>query len=99
MPKKSKWGTTNDERSYPHIGEWRIRTRRFNVDDGTHFFQVKYAKNEWSFSSPQAASFNWQSAPPRKRKEFESHAAAYEWALGEVQMIDQTIAESKNAAS
>ncbi len=87
-----KWGTTNDERSYSQVGEWRIKTRRFNVDDGSHFFQVKYAKNDWSFTDARASSYNWHSAPPRKRKEFASHDAAYQWALSEIDRVQKEMA-------
>jgi hypothetical protein len=81
---KSKWGSSTDERRHPNQGEWRIETRRFDVDDGTHFYQVKFAKNEWSFSDPSASYMNWQSAPPRKRKEFATREPALEWGMAQI---------------
>jgi hypothetical protein len=81
---KSKWGHPRDERRHPNQGEWRIRTRRFDVEDGTHFYQVKFAKNDWSMDDVQAASFNWHSAPPRKRKEFATREAALEWGMTQI---------------
>ncbi len=83
----TKWGTTSDERRYPNVDDWIIRTERLNCTDGTFFFRVKFAKNLWSFDSPQASYMNWHSKPPRKRKDFQSHRQAYEWGLSEIERL------------
>lgn len=89
--KKQQWGTTSDERKHIDIGDWRIRTRRFNCDDGTFFFQVKFAKNDWAFTDPTASVFNWHSSPPRKRKQFQSHEEAYNWGREEIKRMDYVL--------
>lgn len=91
MAKKSKWGTTSERRRYANVGDWRIQTEKFNCTDGTFFFRVKFAKNDWAFNDPSASYLNWHSSPPRKRKEFQSHQEAYDWGISEIEKQDKSM--------
>jgi hypothetical protein len=80
----NKWGTTSSRMRHPDVDGWRIETELFTCRDGETYYRVKKAKNDFSFDSPSSSYMLWVSAPPRKRKKFQTREAALDWAIGEI---------------
>lgn len=94
MPRKddfNKWGTTSSRIRHKDVDGWRIETELWTCRDGETWYNVKKAKNDYAFTNPTASLYGWHSAPPRKRKKFQTREAALEWALSEIERLKEVL--------
>lgn len=90
MPRKddyNKWGTTSSRIRHKDVDDWRIETELWTCRDGETWYRVKKARNDHSFTDAYSSIFGWHSAPPRKRKNFQTREAALEWAHSEIERL------------